>query len=364
MRARFLFLHYAGVFLIATGASGQQANLVHAKLDQSQASGGLEAAISSVTAHDSGPSWIGYASPAVERHRGNGGDDGWRSCTANLEEGTSITNDSGDLESPSDRHILIFMRVEGQKAEKIRMFDDGCRVDADGMIVHWLTGVKPAESVEFLRAFVQRGEANDEKHSTDAAIAAIASTDDLSADAAMQQFTTPPASESLRKQAVFWLGAARGTKGYEMLRTLVKQDPSEEVRDRAIFALSISPAPGAVDTLIEEARYDTSTKLRGQALFWLAQKAGKKAAAAISGAAENDPDTQVKKRAVFALTQLPPDQGVPLLIHVAESNRNLEVRKQAFFWLGQSKDPRALDFIARVLTSDAPGATRQGSTKN
>ncbi len=358
MRAKTSFVSFVGVlFTTALAAKAQQANLVHAKLDQAQAAGGLSATIAAATAHDSGPSWIGYASPAVDDHRGNGGEDGWRSCTADLEEGSSITNDSGDLEAPADRHILIFLRAERQRIEKVRMFDDGCRVDADGMAVHWLTGVKPAESVEFLRAFVQRGEANDEKHSTGAAIAAIASTDDPAADAAMQQFTSAPSPESLRKKAVFWLGAARGTKGYEMLRAIVKDDPSDSVRDQAIFALSISPAPGAVDTLIDVARYDQSTKLRGQALFWLAHKAGAKAVSTISGAAENDPDTQVKKRAVFALTQLPPDQGVPLLIHVAESNRNMEVRKQAFFWLGQSKDPRALDFIARVLlTSDAPPA--------
>jgi hypothetical protein len=356
MSAKFSFPSLAGILLIATAASGQQANLVHAQLDQTQATGGLAAAISGVTERDSGPSWIGYASPAVANHRGNGGEDGWRSCTGDLEEGTSITNNSGDLEAATDRHILIFLRVERQEVERIRMFEDGCRVDADGMPVHWLSGVKPAESVEFLRAFVLRGETNDEKRSDGAAIAAIASTDDPAADAAMQQFTSPPTPDSLRKKAVFWLGAARGAKGYEMLRTIVKQDPSEEVRDRAIFALSISPEPAAVDTLIDEARYDTSAKVRGQALFWLAQKAGKKAASTISSAAENDPDTQVKKRAVFALTQLPADQGVPLLIQVAESNHNLEVRKQAFFWLGQSKDPRALDFIARVLTSDAPGA--------
>ncbi len=357
MRAKCSFVSCAGVVLMAAvAASGQQANLIHAKLDQATASTGLSASIVDVTAHDSGPSWIGYALPAVENHRGDGDEDGWRSCTADLEEGSSITNDSGNLESPTDRHILIFMRVEKQQVEKVRMFDDGCRVDADGMPVHWLTGVRPAESVEFLRAFVLRVEANDEKHSTGAAIAAIASTDDPSADAAMQQFTSAPTPESLRKKAVFWLGAARGNKGYEMLRAIVKQDPSDNVRNQAIFALSISPTPGAVDTLIDVARYDQSAKLRGQALFWLAHKAGAKAVSAISASAENDPDTQVKKRAVFALTQLPPDQGVPLLIHVAESNRNMEVRKQAFFWLGQSKDPRALDFIARVLTSDAPAA--------
>ena len=47
---------------------------------------------------------------------------------------------------------------------------------------------------------------------------------------------------------------------------------------------------------------------------------------------------------------MPGDEGVPLLIQVARTNRNPAVRKQAIFWLGQSKDPRALDFIEKILT--------------
>ena len=58
----------------------------------------------------------------------------------------------------------------------------------------------------------------------------------------------------------------------------------------------------------------------------------------------------MKKRAVFALSQLPKDEGVPLLINVAKTNQNPAVRKQAMFWLGQSKDPRALDFFAQILS--------------
>jgi HEAT repeat protein len=71
---------------------------------------------------------------------------------------------------------------------------------------------------------------------------------------------------------------------------------------------------------------------------------------AIEDAIRDDPETDVKRKAVFALTQMPKDEGVPLLIEVARTNRNPAVRKQAIFWLGQSKDPRALDFIEKILT--------------
>jgi len=324
---------------------------VHAKLDQASASAGLSAAITSVTRLESGPSWIGYAVPAVADGDGSGHPNhGWSSCNADLEEGSNYTHGSGAPDDLSNRRILIFLRTHQQRIEKVRMFEASCRVDADGMPVHWLAEVRPSDSVELIRSYVRDDHGNDESHSKGAALAAIASTDDPSADAAMQQFTSASSPADLRKDAVFWLGAARGRKGYEVLRTIVKLDPSDEVRDRAIFALSISPVPEAVDALIDVARHDSNSHLPGQALFWLAHKAGAKAAGAISSATEDDPNTEVKKKAVFALTRLPPDQGVPLLIKVAESNRNPEVRKQAFFWLGQSPDARALDFIARVLT--------------
>jgi len=352
MRGKSFLMGSAFVCLFGSlAAAGQQPDIVNAKLDQASASAGLSAAIASVTRSEAGPAWIGYAVPAVaDGGREGHASHGWSSCSADLEEGANITKGSGDALEASHRRILIFLRAQHQQIEKVRMFEGSCRVDADGMPVHWLADVRPAESVDFLRSYVQRNYGHDENHPQGAAVAAIASTDDPSADAAMEQFTSASSPAKLRKDAIFWLGAARGRKGYEMLRSIVKLDANDEVRDRAIFALSISPVRQAVDSLIDAARHDPSSRVRGQALFWLAHKAGVRAAGAISSATENDPDTAVKKKAVFALTQLPPDQGVPLLIQVAQSNQNLEVRKQAFFWLGQSHDPRALDFIARVLT--------------
>jgi hypothetical protein len=349
MRSQSLVIGSVATLLLSTVVgNGQQLQIAHARLDQSSSSAGLKAAIASATEHDSGASWIAYEGPAVPDSQGKGHHD-WNYCRADLEEGSNVTNGSGALTEPSNRSILIFLRTEQQRIEKIRMFDSGCQVDADGMTVHWLTSVPPAESVELLRSYMRGDYGNDGSHSKGAALGAIASTDDPSADAAMQEFTSASSPIDTRKEAVFWLGAARGRKGYEMLKSIVKLDPSDDVRDRAIFALSVSPVPEAVDTLIDEARHDPNSRVREQALFWLAQKAGTKAAGVIGSAAENDPDTEVKKKAVFALSQLPADQGVPMLINVAQTNRNPEVRKQAMFWLGQSRDPRALDFITRVL---------------
>src|SRR5256886_9843010 len=184
------------------------------------------------------------------------------------------------------------------------------------------------------------------------ALTAIALHADASADRALESFVTPEQREGLRRQAAFWMGAARGNAGLIALQHMAKTDPSSEVRAHVAFALSVSHEAGALDEMIRMAHDDTSSHVRGQALFWLAQKAGKKAVGTITGAIENDPDTEVKKKAVFALSQLPKDEGVPKLIEVAQTNRNPAVRKQAMFWLGQSNDPRALQFFEKGLRSE------------
>jgi HEAT repeat protein len=258
------------------------------------------------------------------------------------------------LESPPD--FLVLYRAEGGRVQKIRTFSPECELDAGGLPLIWLTGVRPADSVAWLSTFVTaggasaEGESDDENHLGNSALTAIAFHGDNSAQRALEGFAARGQPERVREHAAFWLGAARGRQGYEALTRLVQDDADEHFREKAVFALYVSKEPEAVDAIIGVAHHDSSAHVRGQALFWLAQKAGKKAEATITEAIENDPETDVKKRAVFALSQLPKDEGVPLLIQVAKTNTNGVVRKQAMFWLGQSHDPRALAFFEEVLS--------------
>lgn len=278
------------------------------------------------------PAWIGYTVPAVAGHE--------QSCDYN--QGVRAPGPV-HLEPP-DR-VQILLRIQDNQVGRIRAISGDCQLDADGVPLRWIRDVRPAESVAFLATFVMA----DRDRVRDGAVSAIALHADTAADEALERFAAAGQPESLREKAIFWMGAARGRRGFENLRRIVTADAGDRVRDKAVFALSISKEPQALDTLIAVARNDASAHVRGQALFWLAQKAGKKAVDTISGAIENDPDTEVKKKAVFALQQLANGEGVPMLIHVARGNRNPAVRKQAMFWLGQSNDPRALAFFEEVL---------------
>jgi HEAT repeat protein/F0F1-type ATP synthase membrane subunit c/vacuolar-type H+-ATPase subunit K len=358
----------------AVGVTARQANaasatavaemprIENAKVETRAVAGSLDATFREIVGKAENAEWVGYGVDQVAGERGvccdnYRGDGNCGTCRLENEHGrsgnsTTTTSSSGTVKLEGARQLVVLFRLEAKKAMRIRVASEDCTLDAGGLPFVWLTGVKPAESVALLETYVRGAEF--ESHGDHGlghgALTAIALHADASADRAFESFVRPEQPEELRRQASFWLGAARGKAGLSILQNMAKTDPSSDVRAHVTFALSVSHEAGALDEMIRMAHDDTSSHVRGQALFWLAQKAGKKAVGTITGAIENDPDTDVKKKAVFALSQLPKDEGVPKLIEVAQTNRNPEVRKQAMFWLGQSNDPRALEFFERVLT--------------
>ena len=351
------------LLVAAAAASAQPARFANARLETRPAVGGLEKTVRALAAGSDAPSWVAWAVPTVGRNHhiccyGSLDDLDSSPCSGRCYlEGENrhavlVGDGDGDCRDRSgSAEMLVLLRMEGRAPGRLRTFSTDCTLDAGGLPVFWLTDVRPSESVALLEGFVS-DPAFDRKHKENGgpALGAIALHDDPRADAVLERSVAPGNPERLRKQAAFWLGNARGRRGYEVLRSLAAKEESPEMRRHLTFALSQSDVPESIDTLITMARHDASSSVRGQALFWLAQKAGKKAGPAIEDAIRDDPETDVKRKAVFALTQMPRDEGVPLLIEVARTNRNPAVRKQAIFWLGQSKDPRALDFIEKILT--------------
>jgi hypothetical protein len=342
--------------------TSEMPRVANARLETRQLSASLDATVRELAQHADAAQWIGYAVEQVPGEHSmccwNSGDsDGDANCgTCRLESenqniGTTSKN-SGTVKLEGSRSMMVLLRLEAHRVMKVRAFSSECSLDAGGLPFVWLTGVKPAESVALLSSYVRDEdfEEHEGRSVSHGALMAVAMHGDAAADHAMESFAASNQHESLRKQAAFWLGAARGKFGLTLLEKMADSDPSPEVRSQVAFALHVSKEPAALDDIIRMAHEDSSGHVRGQALFWLAQKAGQKAASTIQGAIENDPDTEVKKKAVFALSQMPKDEGVPKLIEVAQNNRNPEVRKQAMFWLGQSHDPRALDFFEKILS--------------
>jgi hypothetical protein len=347
------------VLLTASLAHANDQQIVNATVEQRSATGGLGQHIRSV-ASENASAWVAYATPVIageqtmccfdsrDQRYANG------NCCGGCKlesKGAYISGKSTNCSSLEPSKVFfVFVRVAQGKTEKVRMFSENCLIDAGGMKIVWLGEVKPAESVAYLLSLAEADNGigrNDELG--DGAVAAIAMHDDASADAALAKLIRTGRNNHLVEQATFWVGNARGARGYDILAAELDRNGSFSFRKQAIFALSQNSDPRARRKLIELARHDSSSEIRGESLFWLAQEAGNKVAGVITDAIENDLDTDVKKKAVFALSEMPEEEGIPLLIDQAKKNRNPLVRKEAIFWLGQSKDPRALDYITSVL---------------
>jgi hypothetical protein len=327
------------LLLLATvvSAAAQPKKLVNAQVDSRSASAGLESAFRSLQSAQPQPAWVAYTVPAA-RGRQFG-------CDSYSRDG-DFTVSGGTVHLEPRAEVLVLFRIEGGQVGKIRTLAPDCDIDAGGVPVHWLTDVRPADSVAFLTTFVTGPQV-----SVNSAMSAIGMHADPAADAALERFVAPEQPEQVRQKAAFWLGATRSRRGFEALKKVLQNDASDRVRDRAVQALALSKEPEAIDLVIATAHNDRSPRVRGQALFWLAHQAGTKAVGPIREAIEHDPEREVKRRAVSALQQMPNGEGIPLLMQLAKSSRDPEVRKQAMSSLGQSRDQRAIAFFEDILKS-------------
>jgi HEAT repeats len=287
----------------AQDPGGARPNILNGRLDTQAAGSNLAAAFQKLAAAQTEPAWIGYSVPTLPASG-----DRRLCCTGDtwISDGVVITNGrigTCGLE-PADRTART---TDGQPP---RTNQGPIKLEGpDTMVVLYRVEEKAVQKVRIF---------------------------------------SPDCELDAGGRAIHWLEGVTPADSVKLLSSLASG--ADRVRSGAMAALAMHREDVAVPALLTLAKQDPNTKVRGDALFWLAQTAGRKVVPEITAAIDNDPDTDVKKRAVFALSQLPKDEGIPLLINVAKTNSNPAVRKQAMFWLGQSKDQRALDFFAQILS--------------
>ncbi len=320
------------------------------RVERRDAASGLAQTVATIQRGDGGPLWLAWAVPAVA------GREGRQHRWGDRDPGRCILEDDGEIRQShgtdgNTERLVLLVRSEGTRLTRVAFTDERCTVDAGSRTVYWLSSVAPAQSVNLIAGVARDAQtASDDGRKGNGrgqAIAAVALHGDPAADAALADFVGAGQPRQLRKDAAFWLGAARGQAGAAVVDRLARTDSDDDFRKHLAFVLTLNDS--GIDTLLELAKRDPSSQVRGQALFWLGQKAGQRAVAALEGAVTDDPDRDVRKKAVFALSQLPKDEGVPRLITVARTHRDPEVRKQAMFWLGQSGDERAVGFFEEIL---------------
>ncbi len=238
-------------------AAAQPASIGNATVETRALSGPLDAAIERHVAGTAGPAWIAYEVPVIA------GDHfmcEWSETTRRAPPATAVK-----LEGPSV--VRVFYRVEHRAVTRIRMFSDGCSIDAGGRPVLWLSGVPSAESVALLRSFAGTGG----RRVADGALSSIAMHADPTALDAMIEVARAGSTAHARGQALFWLAQRAGDEAVGAISEALARDPDTDVKKRAVFALSQLPKSEGVPKLIDVARLHSNPAVRRQAMFWLGQ---------------------------------------------------------------------------------------------
>ena len=324
-----------------TAVFAQQPTVIHGQVTTEAANHGLGRIIDGLK-QQKDVVWVGYSIPAINRFSS-----GWNSSHIAYLEGKNdaIVNESEGGNQSSD-HAVILLRIADGSVMKLHVESPERDLDAGGLRFVWLNGVEADDSVRVLTDFARQGEA---RHLRDSAVFAISVHHTKAATTALISLAGPSSDLGLREKAAFWLANQRGQDGLAAIQRFAREDSDPKFREKLAFDLTLSKDPAALNELIRMAHEDASPRVRKQAQFWVANKGGKRVTDDLRAIATNDPNEQIRKSAVFALSRLPSDEATAQLIAVADSSRDPIVRRQAIFWLGQSNDPRALEYLTKLL---------------
>jgi HEAT repeat protein len=319
----------------------QQPTVIHGQVTSEATDHGLSPVIDRLK-QQKDATWVGYSIPVVSKFSS-----GWNSSRIDYLEGNgdSFANDS-DRTSPSSDHALILLRIAEGAVMRLRVESSERELDAGGLRFVWLSGVSPDDSVRVLTDLARKG---DDRRLRDSAVFTISLHQADAATIALVTLADAGNDLGLREKAAFWLASQRGHDGLAAIQRFAHEDTDPKFREKLTFDLTLSKDPEALNELIRMAHDDASPQVRKQAQFWMATKGGKRVTADLVSLAKKDPNDQIRKSAVFALSRLPGDEAATQLIAVADSSKDPDVRRQAIFWLGQSNDPRALDYLTKLL---------------
>jgi hypothetical protein len=242
--------------LAATPLGAQPAQLTNAQVRVLPA-GTLARTVDQQLASATAPAWIAYSVPLVRGDR--------MICDWN-EGGHRAPATSVKLEGPDT--LFVFLRAEARELTRVRMFSEGCDIDAGGVPVVWLEGAAPQQSVAMLAGFVDSARP---RRVADGALAALAMHAEPAAATALVTAARSGASAQVRGQALFWVAQRAGTQAIPTIAEAIERDPDTEVKKRAVFALSQLPANEGVPKLIDVASSHSNPAVRKQAMFWLGQ---------------------------------------------------------------------------------------------
>jgi hypothetical protein len=204
--------------LFAQQLSVAEPRFLHAQPQSHQVAAALEQEFRTLVQSQDRPAWIAYAVPRTPRS----GD----SCFYGNE---AIPNRAVMLEG--SRHEVVLFRVERRKVVRIRSYAIDCEMDAGDLPVHWLTAVRPDESLRLLDSFthppvdlnIRSREAREAEQLATAAVYAMGSHDDPRTFDALVVKARTEKSRPIRRAAVSAIGRLKDPRAFSFLEEVLRK---------------------------------------------------------------------------------------------------------------------------------------------
>lgn len=230
--------------LLAVVAGAQAPSIQNAQL-QSQPVTSLARDVAAVAGQATDPStpiWVAWQVPMVDGERSlccyyvdDYAPNGVRGCRMEPVDpdaprtAPQFPAPTGPVQLEGGTRVTMYVRLVGQRVERLRALSDDCPVDAGGRAVRWLTGVSGADSVAWLKsvALDEKMEADVRSKVTTAAVRAVALHRDPSAVIALIALAevTPasPVGTQIRREAMAGLGQSRDPRALQFLQNVISR---------------------------------------------------------------------------------------------------------------------------------------------
>jgi len=219
------------------------------------------------------PSWLAWQVPMVQGDQvlccWSRGDRRWqsRACTLEGPRRHFVFSSGRPRVLMESENLVVLLKADNEQLDEMRVFSDGCRLDAGGREVIWLEGVEPEESAALLGRLAESASALEDEALMAMALHATPVAANRLAGIARQS-----PDPDLRGEALFWLSHTGATKASDIILEALAEDPDTDVREDAIFALSLLPDHEGMPLLLEIIQ-DRSrpSPVREEAFFWYVQ---------------------------------------------------------------------------------------------
>jgi len=248
------------------------------------------------------------------------------------------------------RRKAVFMVSQHETPETEDILLAAARSDPDQEVreqaVWWLSQVDSPKAVAALDSILR---SSPDPVLQDKAIFALSQQNAPKARQALRDFALRASvSDELREKAIFWIGQGDDPERLGFLKTLYVQIKGFELRDKILFSVSQIEGRESEGWLMQVAGdANENIELRKKALFWVGQSDSP--GVDLYNLYEKMPSKEMKEQLIFVYSQRSERAAVDKLFAIARSETDRELRKKAIFWIGQSSDPRAADFLAKLL---------------